>query len=311
MHPLYSLSGLERICGLVVLVGCQRSGTTLCAQVAGAHPNAFLIDENDGLYRWFHGLFTHEKSTANATTQALLTRADKKHAPGLTKTQVDRAGKISLKDSITHLVLKAPNLTYHYQALQHLGLPTTIVYPVRDVYPVIQSMARLSNIPFVKNQIKLLQHYPEIQTRFCHPFKTLTDEAAAPELRRAALWYIKTALVEQYRQTTLALHAFHYEDFVKDSVSHSRSIAALAALDHHDNMLNHHRCYVGEGPGGTDRTRPIDRQSLTSLEQSFERDTHDRPSITKGTQDPIHDQIHDLTYDLRRSLGYATNSRPS
>lgn len=39
--------GIERV---VAIVGCQRSGTTLTGQIVGAHPQAFLVDEFDGLY---------------------------------------------------------------------------------------------------------------------------------------------------------------------------------------------------------------------------------------------------------------------
>ena len=38
---------------LIVVAGCQRSGTTLTGQILGAHSQTFLIDEPDGLYDWF------------------------------------------------------------------------------------------------------------------------------------------------------------------------------------------------------------------------------------------------------------------
>ena len=41
----------------ILIVGCQRSGTTLMAQIIGAHPSAVMIDEDDGLYRWTDVLF--------------------------------------------------------------------------------------------------------------------------------------------------------------------------------------------------------------------------------------------------------------
>lgn len=44
---------LNQIEKIVVIAGCQRSGTTLVGQVLGAHPKAILIDETDGLYDWF------------------------------------------------------------------------------------------------------------------------------------------------------------------------------------------------------------------------------------------------------------------
>ena len=40
----------------VFVIGCQRSGTTLTGQILGAHPNAVLLDEPDGIYPWFAAL---------------------------------------------------------------------------------------------------------------------------------------------------------------------------------------------------------------------------------------------------------------
>ena len=41
----------------ILVIGCQRSGTTLMAQIIGAHPLAVMIDESDGLYNWIDALF--------------------------------------------------------------------------------------------------------------------------------------------------------------------------------------------------------------------------------------------------------------
>ena len=37
---------------IIVIAGCQRSGTTLTGQILGAHSQCFLVDESDGLYPW-------------------------------------------------------------------------------------------------------------------------------------------------------------------------------------------------------------------------------------------------------------------
>jgi len=46
----------------ILIVGCQRSGTTLMAQILGAHPLAVMIDEDDGLYHWTDALFSETGS---------------------------------------------------------------------------------------------------------------------------------------------------------------------------------------------------------------------------------------------------------
>ena len=40
----------------IIILGCQRSGTTLTGNVIGGHPDTFLIDENEGVYDWFNAI---------------------------------------------------------------------------------------------------------------------------------------------------------------------------------------------------------------------------------------------------------------
>ena len=59
---------------LVVVVGCQRSGTTLTGQLLGEHSGAVLLDEPDGLYPWFHAMASR-RAEADALAAAVLERA--------------------------------------------------------------------------------------------------------------------------------------------------------------------------------------------------------------------------------------------
>ena len=36
---------------ILIIAGCQRSGTTLTGQILGAHSKTFLVDEFDGFIR--------------------------------------------------------------------------------------------------------------------------------------------------------------------------------------------------------------------------------------------------------------------
>ncbi len=314
MIKLNTIAGLEGVVHLILLVGCQRSGTTLCGQVMGAHPNAFLVDENDRLYHWFNGLYTDDAKTVHTATQTLLQRADTKYVKGQTRTHVDSDGLLRLNSHVTHLVFKAPNLTYRYEDIAATGFPTTVLYPARDVQPVISSMARLKHIPFVENQLKLLETHPRIQALYRSEYAVLNDTNESDEVRRAALWVIKTGLIDQFRKTGLPLYHFRYEDFVSHSDEHCQQMAEASALPNHPNLASHHTIYVGTGPGGTERTRPIDRQSLkqpvNSTPESRNHNSEAQQSGNTGTGQETANQlkIESLTEHLRHALGYTPDA---
>lgn len=317
-----TIAGLSGIRHLVVLVGCQRSGTTMSGQVMGAHPNAFLIDENDGLYRWFNGLLEGKLDELASSTQALLVKANTKYATAHSKLKHDPSGIVALKPEITHLVLKAPNLTYHYDELSRIGFPTTVLYAARDVLPVIRSMARLSHINFIENQLKLLEQRTDVQNLFRREYAVLKDETLPDDTRRAALWVIKTGLFEQFQNRQLPVYHFRYEDFVQNSQQHCAEMAAISGLSYHEYLHHHHTIYVGTGPGGTDRTRPIDTQSLKGATTPNAEAGSGQPgsagsrACQAGTDMPDNtnvlstteftDSIDELTMPLRTALHYTT-----
>ncbi|MEQ9661013.1 MAG: hypothetical protein RLN87_00495, partial [Parasphingopyxis sp.] len=100
--------GIER---LVVIVGCQRSGTSLSGEVIGAHPNVLLIDETDGLMRWADALLAGSEEAEALYGPTLARAAEKYRRP---KERVaGRDGVAVPAPGITHLALKAPNLSYN------------------------------------------------------------------------------------------------------------------------------------------------------------------------------------------------------
>ena len=162
---------------VIAVVGCQRSGTTLTGQILGAHPEAVLVDEYDGLYPWFHAQ-TNDPANAGALAHAMLEAARAKYLePAERFREVD--GRVVLSPAVGVLVLKAPNLTYDDDAFVRLGVPATIVYPVRDPRAVVASMERLCDVDFVGNQVRLMTERPRIAERYA-------DDPAHDGGRRAA-----------------------------------------------------------------------------------------------------------------------------
>ncbi|MDB5093196.1 MAG: uncharacterized protein JWO85_1297 [Candidatus Eremiobacteraeota bacterium] len=262
-----------RVFRIVAVVGCQRSGTTLTGQILGASPEAVLIDEEDGLYPWFHA-FAEGASDAGRLADEMFARARSKYREPERRFRTVGT-RVQPAPGVTCIVLKAPNLTYDEVKISRLGVPVTIVYPVRDPRAVVSSMARLGAIDFVGNQQRLLAERPAVAAAYERELQTVGDEAAPPWVRRAALWRIKTGRATAFRNHGLPMTQFRYEDLVRDPRAAIAPLLAACALGGAPD-LEAREAYRGAGPGGTDRTRAIDAASAnawtSALSASEERD---------------------------------------
>jgi hypothetical protein len=262
-HEIESVE-MKSIQRIVVVVGCQRSGTTLTGQIIGAHPNSVLLDEGDAMYRWFRAK-VDAGSNESDHYQMMLSRAETKYRVAADRF-TRRADKIELLSNVTTLVLKAPNLTYDFKKLGRLSVPVNVVYPVRDPRSVVASMMRLSERDFVGNQLHLIGERPWMMAVFGPEQETLASEQEPLWIRRAALWKIKSGLAPEFREAGLPVFQFRYEDLVqrKEIVG---EMLSHCGLEFAEETLNPELAYVGKGPGKTDRTRPIDGDSLQSWKQ--------------------------------------------
>ncbi len=244
---------------LIIVTGCQRSGTTLLGQMLGAHPNAFLIDEPDGLYPWFDSFIENESFSSNQFGE-LIERANLKYS--------DRKAKFDQKNgvlkNISHLVLKAPNLAYYFDQIASLKTTSTIVFPVRDVRAVASSMAKLPHIDMVANQIKWLKRNLVMAERHQNDLEKLQDPNRSQHIKRAIVWRIKTGIFNDYQIKKLKPIVFRYEDLVSTPYEYCGTICHQTNLSDSSKMLQHENFYVGIGPGSTRRSRPIDTESLAS-----------------------------------------------
>lgn len=247
---------IERV---LVIVGCQRSGTTLTGQILGAHPAAVLIDEFDGVYPWFHALMT---DTADDTHAArLIAQAATKYGPNSDRFLDERNGP-HLSQSITILVLKTPNLTYDEDLVARMPWPVTVVYPIRDPRAVAASMAKLESVDFVANQMRLIAQRPSARIHDAAAATLLADERESLWTRRGALWRIKSGRKAEFERAGCAVYAFRYEDLVHDSAAVIGAMFQACGLNNPESGAAAHMAYSGLGPGGTDRTRPVDKASL-------------------------------------------------
>jgi Sulfotransferase family len=256
------------IARLIAVVGCQRSGTTLTGQIIGAHPNAILVDETDGLYPWFHAE-ADERHDAEALGQAMLASAAAKYRnPGARFRNA--AGRVTVADGVTNLILKVPNLTYDYEKLSRIPIPVMVVYPVRDPRGVVASMTRLSQIDFIGNQLCLLAERPGTAALFEAELRTLANAAAPLWVRHAAIWKVKSGLMPEFQRCGLAVHQFRYEDLVREPQATCRHLLSACDLRVVGELARPEVVYRGFGPGGTDRMRPIDQAALLNWERDLD-----------------------------------------
>jgi len=263
---------LDNIENIVAVVGCQRSGTTLTGQILGAHPKCMLIDEKDGLYKWFDSYKT--RSSSITEFGQMLSRADEKYNENekrtirLSKEEVKKNG-LALSQQVTTLILKAPNLTFSFRALAQCSHPVQVVYPIRDARAVVSSMGKLSHIPFVENQIRWLTKNRVLADRFESELAQLNSADIDNISKRAIVWKIKSGLLNDFNKAGLPVYSFNYEDLIGKSDTVVKKMAKFLNLDNHESMLAHENVYQGYGPGGTKRYRPIDEQSLSGWKETL------------------------------------------
>jgi hypothetical protein len=248
---------------IIAVVGCQRSGTTLTGQILGAHPNAVLLDEPDGVYRWFRAKAAGKVNAGNRFQSVLERAMGKYRFPASRFTQ--NAEEIELHPHVTTLVLKAPNLTFDCVTLANFPIPVSIVYPVRDPRSVVASMMRLEQNDFAGNQLRIIGKRTET-TAFHLERETLAAEDEPLWVRCATVWKIKSGLAAEFRKSGLSVFQFRYEDLVQrpEIVAEMQSQCGLEVAAE---LLNPETVYAGKGPGGTKRTRPVDTDSLHSWKQ--------------------------------------------
>lgn len=267
----------------VLIVGCQRSGTTLLGQILGSHPNAVLIDEDDGATALALALCASGSLDPDLLGPALL-RARAKYREG---SRISADGELG--SGITHLVLKAPNATYSLEALQQLAQPPRLLFAVRDARDVVASIARLPHISMVANQARRIRANPAAAQRFSRDLERLEDPDLATHVGSAIVWRVKNSYHEPFTSAPLDAMLVRYEDLVSDTSKACERVYPHVGLPQ-PMQSRHEDVMRGMGPGLTSRARPVDAASVQRWQRSL-----------TPTQE---EQIWAETGDLMQTLGY-------
>ena len=263
----------------------------MVGQIIGAHPKALLLDEDEGLMDWVWALVANH-SNRDKLFRDLIKRAVTKYHPGYPKIVGNFLRNTRLSPNVSHLVLKAPNLTYHHHEFASLGYDISVINPVRDVRAVVASMEALGTVDIVQNQLRLLKKVHQDTGRYASEIAFLEDPATPVYLKRALIWEIKSTAHRQYSEAELDPLVFRYEDCVADPLGYAHQLAEHVGLEFTPEMTNHSSVLHGRGPGLLRRNRPIDNRSVEKW----------RDHLTTMQER----QILDQTASAMKSLGYSS-----
>lgn len=227
---------------LILILGCQRSGTTLALLMLQAHPLIKGIDETE-----FPSPFPFPSSMALYYHQLQ-------------------------KKSIC---LKLPEHIFNVEYIAQHFPKTKILWIVRNPYSVIASMSALKNTrgSWIKRcgatELKrLIPFFPEINEL------DLTD---LDEISLGAMvWKYKNQALDIYRQKGLQVFDFKYEDLVENPQSMMSDILNFLELPWSDCVLQHHKfhqqskTYPGntKGDKALDTSRTHSQPKLTASERN-------------------------------------------
>ena len=227
---------------LILILGCQRSGTTLALLMLQAHPLVKGIDETE-----FPSPFPFPSSMALYYHQLQ-------------------------KKSIC---LKLPEHIFNVEYIARHFPQAKILWIVRNPYSVISSMSALKNTrgSWIKRcgatELKrLIPFFPEINK---------LDFTQLDEISLGAIvWKYKNQALDIYRQKGLQVFDFKYEDLVENPQSMMSDILNFLELPWSDRVLQHHKfhqpakTYPGntKGDQALDTSRKDSQPKLTASERN-------------------------------------------
>ena len=254
---------------VVFIVGCQRTGTTMVGNILGSHPNAYLIDEPNGVYKWLEATFSDQDGNVTNTLfkQCCLEARNNYQDPN---SKCNEDGVIS--ESISHLILKTPNLTYCAEDIAKYFPKANCIFTYRDIRDVVVSMSKLNWLSMVQNQLKLMQKYPKILSKYESEIIALNQADIKPHQARAYIAKIKTGLRDTFNRPDIQKIELQYEDITQHPEESSKKLLESLNLITEKQQSSHIDSMKGWGPGLNYRRSKINTLSIGQWQQFLTND---------------------------------------
>jgi hypothetical protein len=221
---LYSLLSKQSI----LILGCQRSGTTLTFLLLNSHPQIKGIDETQTGYSFPHQSVLYRNLIDNYLT-----------------------------------CFKLPNQTFNFEYIVQHYPQAKIIFPIRNPYSVVSSM-RSFTIKTRNKQGNWLNCFAKEELwkfdSFLPDILSLDLDSLDEIALGAYVWKYQNIALNKYKEAGFDIFVFKYEELLADPQKTIAKILDFINLDWDDIVLNHQKYYEGDKkryPGGTRGDRPI------------------------------------------------------
>ena len=237
-----------------LIVGSQRTGTTLMRLVLESHTRVSCLDEDD----------------------SYLALADKADRLPVGKTLVGyKIPRWTEQLADSHL----SDFGHEIEA-DHFYAGEAILFMLRDVRDTVASMLRLQTgegswlvkwgIPILRDKIGRSDSF---RTRFAREIELLAGTTGRQHVWGALYWKYKTMAYFDYLDSGLRVHGVRYEELVTSPEPHLKTVLGYLGLQWEEGVLDHPSHWhtaldpAGFAAGGTDPRKPIHGQSVSTWDQ--------------------------------------------
>jgi Sulfotransferase family len=225
---------------IFLIVGCQRSGSTLLESIFDAHPLARVIGEE------------------NWTSYDYL----------------DHPEKLSVFPE-DFIGLRVPAATHGLEYIIKTYPDAKVLFTLRDPRDVVTSMRKLRMEPFghgkdttwletigqsqIENALPLLPDREQLEAALQSVRRTTSDRN---DVRFGGLcWMVKNRFIELYQRSVLDTQIVRYELLTANSDPYLRQLCDFLHLEWSDRLLEHHRYSAGLW-AGTNKADAIHQRSV-------------------------------------------------
>ncbi len=295
----------------ILVLGCQRSGTTLLNLILDSHPQIHGFDEMV--------LFPINEMVAKLSSGELnlnnLKERDFTFANSIFTSTNDVIDSYLINPQFhPYVSFQIPMYSANFSYIKQLLPDVRILWCLRDPRDVVASMIKLQ-LPLGSERSVSWAVHPfgaSVELKRCIPFLTKeTHQALSSYLDRyykiepiapvlypiedivfigALCWRIKNELLAIYERDKILVQIVNYEQLVSNPSQEINKILKYLELPWHDNVLKHHQYHTGTHIGNTERSRPIDHTNIGKWRGFF--------------SDEALQTIHDVTKSLANKLGY-------